>query len=248
LTLRDLAHSVIHVLPRTLGHPTGLVGMPLATIMALRLKKASLRCRTIKDLVDLTYSLRLGRLNIRPAQVKEEIFALLQLIARARPETILEIGTATGGTLFLFCRAARSNATLISIDLPSGPFGGAYPEWKIPLYRSFALERQKIILVRADSHNPIVLERVKKILSDGKLSFLFVDGDHTYKGVKRDFVMYAKLVKPGGIVAFHDIVPGPANSVGEVPLFWSKIRGEFRHKELIKNRQQGGYGIGVLYV
>jgi hypothetical protein len=43
--------------------------------------------------------------SIRSAQVKEEITKLLRLLAQHKPKFILEIGTAGGGTLFLFARA-----------------------------------------------------------------------------------------------------------------------------------------------
>jgi predicted O-methyltransferase YrrM len=44
------------------------------------------------------------------------------------------------------------------------------------------------------------------LLKGSEGDFLFIDGDHTYQGVKQDFQMYSPLVKKGGIVAFHDIV------------------------------------------
>jgi predicted O-methyltransferase YrrM len=37
-----------------------------------------------------------------------------------------------------------------------------------------------------------------------KISALFIDGDHSYLGVKRDIELYAPRVVPGGIIAFHD--------------------------------------------
>ncbi|MEM1858754.1 MAG: class I SAM-dependent methyltransferase, partial [Desulfurococcaceae archaeon] len=160
----------------------------------------------------------------------------------------LEIGTANGGTLFLFCQIAELDATIISIDLPGGPFGGGYPEWRVPLYKSFAKERQRVHLIRADSHDPKTLGIVKRILGDRKLDFLFIDGDHTYEGVKRDFEMYSPLVRKGGIIAFHDIVPGPSENVGGVPMFWSEIKRSFTYNEIVKDWRQGGYGIGVIYV
>ena len=40
----------------------------------------------------------------------------------------------------------------MSVDLPLGHFGGGYPLFKAPLYRSFARVGQSIELVRADSH------------------------------------------------------------------------------------------------
>jgi hypothetical protein len=51
---------------------------------------------------------------------------------------MLEIGTASGGTLFLFTRVADSNAKIISLDLPHGKFGGGYENCKIPFFTNFA--------------------------------------------------------------------------------------------------------------
>lgn len=36
------------------------------------------------------------------------------------------------------------------------------------------------------------------------IAALFVDGDHSYFGVKRDIELYAPRVVPGGFIAFHD--------------------------------------------
>jgi len=36
------------------------------------------------------------------------------------------------------------------------------------------------------------------------LDVLFIDGDHTYDGVKKDFERHAPNVKPGGVILFHD--------------------------------------------
>jgi len=165
-----------------------------------------------------------------------------------RPKILLEVGTASGGTLFLFCQVAEPDAIVISVDLPGGSFGGGYPEWRIPLYKSFAKGGQRIHLIRADSHDPKTLEIVKRILGGGRLDFLFIDGDHTYEGVKRDFEMYSPLVRRGGMIAFHDIVPGPPENVGGVPTFWNEIKQNFTYNEIVKDWQQGGYGIGVIYV
>jgi predicted O-methyltransferase YrrM len=36
------------------------------------------------------------------------------------------------------------------------------------------------------------------------LDLLFIDGDHTYEGVKSDWEAYRRFIKPGTIVVFHD--------------------------------------------
>ena len=71
---------------------------------------------------------------ITPIQNKDEISALLGIVKRVRPKSLLEIGTASGGTLFLLTRVAAPDAQLFSVDLPDGPFGGGYPAWKLPLF------------------------------------------------------------------------------------------------------------------
>ncbi|KUK16874.1 class I SAM-dependent methyltransferase [Thermococcus sibiricus] len=202
--------------------------------------------RSIEELVDFSFNRFHGL--IRPMQIREEIIELLKILSKRKPKVVLEIGTANGGTLFLFTRVASKDATLISVDLPGGRFGGGYPDWKVPLYKAFALPTQEFHLIRADSHNPETLEAIKEILNGMKVDFLFIDGDHTYEGVKADFEMYSPLVRKGGIIAFHDIVPGPEENVGGVPRFWEEIRKKYKYREIVKSWNQGGYGIGILEV
>jgi hypothetical protein len=80
------------------------------------------------------------------------------------------------------------------------------------------------------------------------LDFLFIDGDHSYEGVKKDFNMYGPLVKDGGIIAFHDITPYPFNLSIGVSKFWQEIKPQCNHREIVKNWCQGGFGIGVVRV
>ena len=193
--------------------------------MAAELSKNSRKCNSIEDYLELAYSFRFDNFSIVPIQIKNEIHQLLQILEKRRPKTLLEIGTANGGTLFLLCNIAEEEATILSIDLPAGPFGGEmFPEWKMTLYKSFAQNKQKIHLIRSDSHDIETLKRTKKLLGKQKLEFLLIDGDHTYDGVKKDFEVYSQLVEDGGIIAFHDINPGPKDNVGGVPEFWNEIK------------------------
>jgi hypothetical protein len=57
--------------------------------------------------------------------------------------------------------------------------------------------------------------------------------DHTYEGVKRDFESYAPLVRPGGVVALHDIVPNRIETTSQVELFWREVKDGRSVKELI---------------
>ena len=185
---------------------------------------------------------------IRPFQVKSEILGLAQRVSALRPRTLLEIGTAEGGTLFILSQCADPNATFISLDLPAGTFGGGYPTWRGAIYKKLTRPEQTLHLIRGNSHEAGSLERVRNLLSGSPLDLLFIDGDHSYDGVKRDFELYSPLVRPGGLVALHDIARHPADVGCEVDRFWVETRGGFRNEELVENPDQGGKGIGVLWV
>jgi len=201
---------------------------------------------SVEELVD--FSFNCFHELIRPMQIREEIIELLKILSKRKPKVILEIRTANGGTLFLFSRVVSEDATIISVDLPGGRFGSGYPDWKVPLYKAFALPTQDIHLIRANSHDPETLETIKEILNGRKVDFLFIDGDHSYEGVKADFKMYSPLVNNGGLIAFHDIVPGPEENVGGVPRFWEGIKKKYKYREIVKRFDQGGWGIGILEV
>lgn len=42
------------------------------------------------------------------------------------------------------------------------------------------------------------------VKQDIQIDFLFIDGDHSYEGVKTDFELYSKLLSNRGIIAIHD--------------------------------------------
>jgi len=227
---------------------TNVIGRARVAIASRKLREYIKGLGGIDEVINFAYSFGSLGINVKPNQVKEEISELLRVLKDLNPEALLEIGTANGGTLFLLTQVAGPDAAVISVDLPGGRFGGGYPVWKIPLYKSFTkYGSQKIYLLRADSHDPKTLKAIEEILGGEELDFLFIDGDHTYEGVKKDFETYGKLVRIGGIIAFHDIVPSPEEFVGGVPKFWHEIRNRFRHLEIVKDWNQRGYGIGLLF-
>ncbi len=119
---------------------------------------------------------------------------------------MLEIGTAKGGTLFLLSRVADPSATITSCDLPGGLYGGGYPQWKSVIFHRIMPPPQSLHL-RGNSHRAETRERISATLGGQKVDFMFIDGDHSYAGVKHDFLTYRNFVRPGGMIALHDILP-----------------------------------------
>jgi len=228
---------------KTLGHIVKLPQTPYAQYQLYKFKK-SRQAFDLDQSLDFAFTFLNGPISFM--QVREEIRQFITIVSKRQPKFILEVGTAGGGTLFLLAQAAARDSSLISIDLSGGPFGGGYPITRTPLYKSFAGPNQKISLLRSDSHKLETLNQVKNILGGNELDLLFIDGDHSYEGVKKDFDTYSPLVKKNGLIAFHDIVPGIPEYVGGVRKFWLKTKTNVNHLEIVKDWNQGGYGIGII--
>ena len=205
--------------------------------------KVNLRdSKTLDDILRIAFNSTF----ISPIQVTDEIKSLLLILDKVKPKVILEIGTAGGGTLFLFSNIADEEATLISVDLYQTI------EERI-LFKYIKKEKQKIFLIQGDSHSIETLRKIEGILRDNKVDFLFIDADHSYEGVKKDFEMYSPLVRKGGIIAFHDIIPDYYAKRGiklasGVYKFWNEVKEKYEHLEIVKDRNQNAFGIGVLFI
>jgi predicted O-methyltransferase YrrM len=215
------------------------------------------RVHNLEQLYDFVNGFNYRGITITSWQKKTEIVGLLRLLEQSRPRRIAEIGTANGGTLFMLTQIAAPEATIVSIDLPGGRLGGAsssmrhpYPRWRARLYRGFGRDDQSVHVIRADSRDVSTVEDVRQRLPEGEVDFLFIDGDHSYDGVRRDFELYSALVRDGGLVAFHDIVPshpGGHGDPGDVPVFWSEVKNHRTVEgEFVEDPQWGSCGIGVI--
>lgn len=182
------------------------------------------------------------------AQKREELAAFVEWIRGRSLKSILEIGTMRGGTLKLWCELADDDATIISVDLPGGEWGGGYEEAHIPHLQSFAKPGQTLELIRGDSKESV--DQVKEILGDRWLDLLFIDGDHAFTGVSTDYAIYAPLVRPGGFIVFHDILEHTGRPECAVSKLWAQLRAHFRCWEFAVQGDERGYGpwggIGVL--
>lgn len=226
-----------------------------------RLQTVSRKAKTAEEIVDIAFDFSFGGVDIRPYQVRSELRRFIELLRSREPRTVLEIGTANGGTLFALAQVCAADAMVVSIDLPGGPFGGGYPGWRRSLYQSFVQPGQRLVLLLGDSHTNEMVTTVQEELNGRALDVILIDADHSYGGVRRDFESYSRLLAPGGLVAFHDIVPESVSQApesisllpsderacpGDVSRFWAEIRGTRPSREFVESWEQGGFGIGVL--
>lgn len=198
---------------------------------------------------DSTQLYQLAEREFGILQVPFEIESLLDYVAETNPGIIGEIGLKHGGNSFMFLRKLENAELFLGMDLVLN---------NISKLRYYRRPSQVIHTLEGNSQLPVVVNKAERILNGRKFDFLFIDGDHEYNGVLEDLIQWYPLVRSGGLIAFHDIVPDeeaktgvrPKDSLiwgGGVYRFWARIKDQFEHKEFVKDWDQGGFGIGVIH-
>ncbi len=163
-------------------------------------------------------------------QIREEWEWLINRISRGGyQQNILEIGCYDGGSSWYLNHFAKKMITIDNnnpcrfnpLDLGEG-----------------------YTYISSDSHDP----KMTKYFSMNDWDFVFIDGDHSFEGVKADFQNILPFLKKGTPVAFHDIVISDFHHnhgcyVGE---FWEELkitRKDSKFEEIKSNNEWAGIGI-----
>lgn len=123
------------------------------------------------------------------------------LPGRQEPVRFIEIGSYSGASLMLVCNALKRLGREyqgVSIE-PAGT--GRFQE---------VVESLKEDVIHLPLYSHDAFRRLNLMFEPGNLpELVFVDGDHSYEGVRQDIVDYYQLLAPGGIMLFHDYLPEP---------------------------------------
>jgi predicted O-methyltransferase YrrM len=119
-------------------------------------------------------------------QVREELVDFLKLLLGNNTKTMLQIGLGHWASTHFILSLLLEHMTTVEYD---SQFIERYsPEMDGEFER----------IIQGDStvvHSDI----------DGQFDALFIDGNHSYEYVKKDLENYWDKVRPGGIVALHDV-------------------------------------------
>lgn len=176
-----------------------------------------------------------------------ELRALIEFFQVQHPEKlgiILEIGTYRGGTAWVWSHLAEKRVICVDLDFEKDGIA--------PVYRS-RMPKVPIIEIKGDSADPVTFASVLSCLSNDPVDLLYIDGDHFYGPCRMDHLRYSPLVKPGGWIAFHDIL----NLDTQTPEFWKEVKAGHVFYEFVYQRQpvdqketwldpNKGLGIGLI--
>lgn len=125
----------------------------------------------------------------------ELLIGLIKTVCKSS-SLYIEVGCALGGT---FCKVHN--------DLPNGSTTVAidYQNYK-PYWSQLPLKPENDFRFFFGSSDQTISE-VKKLIENQYIDCVFIDGDHSEQGVWTDWNNYYDLVRPGGLIIFHDWDP-----------------------------------------
>ncbi len=154
-------------------------------------------------------------------------FGLLHyaFIRNIRPHNVLVIGSQRGYAPAI-CGIACKDEEFGHVDFVDAGYSTEEPHawgglgiWKTAdktYWKSIGCEN--IIKI----HNM----RLENFTSDKKYQYIYIDGDHSYEGVKKDFYFCIDLLDSNGYMTFHDITVDKDTQYGKcgVKDFWEEIK------------------------
>ncbi len=143
----------------------------------------------IEDLLDKRAMVREGTYKLARWASEEEAQILYANVIEYRPDLIVECGTANGWTIAWMAAAALSlgkKIEVITVDISNRPKFYIDPAVEY-VVGDFSLIASDILEPRQD---------ISKLI--------FLDGDHSYNGVRRDWDSICSYIKSGDVVLFHD--------------------------------------------
>lgn len=148
--------------------------------------------------------------------------------------SVLEIGCDAGGTLYAWSQIPTVTR-VVGITLQGGPYSSGRP-----------LNPHGAAIIIGDSHSGKTRHATEHAAPYRGYDMIFIDGDHTYEGVRQDYTDYSGLRSRHGAIVLQDICDhGPTKPDVQVHRLWEEIRDE-RSLEFIRESDKTWGGIGVI--
>lgn len=135
--------------------------------------------------------------------VGDSAYLLYALVKAAKPEVVVEIGSARGRSSCFMGMALKQNG--------SGKLYAIDPHTQTAWNDDNSVDTYDILKGNIASLGLTDVVEILRATSsevardwNRNIDILFIDGDHSYEGAKLDWDLFSPFVKPFGSVVFHD--------------------------------------------
>jgi predicted O-methyltransferase YrrM len=132
-------------------------------------------------------------------------------------KNLAEIGVYHGVTTCRLRKAMDPSGILVAVD--------PYPKQRLGFSAQRIIAQRDVSRIRTGT--VIWMRTIGSIAADRLYSderrnfdFVFIDGDHSYEGLKADWEGWSRLILPGGTIALHDSRSSPGRPIED----WGSVR------------------------
>jgi hypothetical protein len=197
-----------------------------------------------------SFELTVAGLTLGPEVVQEfavdKISAWMQhvpfmawAIRNLKPRSYVELGTHYGVSFF----AAVQTAAFLKMSLDARAIDLWEGDRHAGMYGNEVFDH---VSARAKKFSGVTLTRslfadARKLVADGSVDLLHIDGLHTYEAVKEDFDTWVSCLSDRGVIFFHDV--RETRSDFGVHILWAELEAKYPSFTF-----DHGHGLGVLLV
>lgn len=155
----------------------------------------------------------IGRGHLKVVGGTDDYEAWILAVLAKRARRIFEFGTCTGKTAYLFARNAPDDAEVVTLTLGPDDVGSYVAGAEDAPDAEQGALRQSVFTEFLYSGTPAEA-KITQLFGDSKAfdeapyagacDLIFVDGAHAYSYVRNDSEKALRMLKPGGIVVWHD--------------------------------------------
>ena len=120
-----------------------------------------------------------------PSDIQGHLESFVEMVLHTDAKVVIELGTRTGvSTIAWLHGLSQTGGHLWSVDIDEVPPIGEYPNWTF---------------IQGDDLDPVIVARLPR-----PADIVFIDTSHLYDQTVAEIELYQHLVRPGGLMVFHD--------------------------------------------